>query len=81
LWHLTFTGEAQYINDMKELPGELHGVLVLSTEANATIKSIDASNALVSLSFPKVGCLLPKLFTALYCPRPNGKEIILNCKH
>jgi hypothetical protein len=39
-------GEAEYINDIPERPGELHGAFVLTTQNSGTISNIDASNAL-----------------------------------
>jgi xanthine dehydrogenase molybdopterin-binding subunit B len=41
-------GEAEFINDMEALPGELFAVLVISSKANASIKSVDDSEAMVS---------------------------------
>ncbi|KAJ3046276.1 hypothetical protein HDV00_000089 [Rhizophlyctis rosea] len=40
------TGEAVYIDDMPPLAGELHGALVLSSQAHAYIRSVDPSAAL-----------------------------------
>lgn len=48
------TGEAEYINDIRAELDELFGVFIVSDVANATIKSIDASQALVSKFFEKV---------------------------
>lgn len=43
------SGQAQYINDMPDLPYQLFGVLVLAkAKAGSIIKKIDASKALVS---------------------------------
>ncbi|MCO4318431.1 xanthine dehydrogenase molybdopterin binding subunit [Phyllobacterium sp. 21LDTY02-6] len=39
-------GEAAYIDDMPELPGTLHGALVLSPVAHGRLKGVDASEAL-----------------------------------
>uniref|UniRef100_A0A182Q7D1 FAD-binding PCMH-type domain-containing protein n=1 Tax=Anopheles farauti TaxID=69004 RepID=A0A182Q7D1_9DIPT len=39
-------GEAEYINDLPVLPNELHGALVLSSEIQGRIVSIDAAAAL-----------------------------------
>ncbi|XP_065336761.1 uncharacterized protein LOC135937537 [Cloeon dipterum] len=41
-------GEAEYINDLPERPGELHGAFVLTTQATGTITSIDDSAALAT---------------------------------
>ena len=41
------TGEAQFMNDLPNLPGELYGAFVLAEKSNFTIKSIDAAYALV----------------------------------
>ncbi|XP_059474057.1 uncharacterized protein LOC132195836 [Neocloeon triangulifer] len=41
-------GEAEYINDMPERPGELHGAFVLTKQATGTIASIDDSAALAT---------------------------------
>ncbi|XP_035716520.1 indole-3-acetaldehyde oxidase [Folsomia candida] len=41
------SGEAEYINDIDPEFGELFGAFVLTTVANATISSIDASEALI----------------------------------
>jgi xanthine dehydrogenase molybdopterin-binding subunit B len=43
-------GEAQYINDMCPEKGELFAAFVLSTVANATLKNIDPSEAMVSVA-------------------------------
>ncbi|XP_043236080.1 indole-3-acetaldehyde oxidase-like isoform X1 [Amphibalanus amphitrite] len=40
------SGEAEYLDDQHEAPGELHGYYVLATVGNAVISSIDASQAL-----------------------------------
>ena len=40
------TGEAEYAADIPLVQGELHGVFVQSTHANANIDQIDASAAL-----------------------------------
>ncbi|CAG9788240.1 unnamed protein product [Diatraea saccharalis] len=40
------SGEAIYTDDMLSMPGEVFGALVLSTVAQGTIKSIEASDAL-----------------------------------
>ncbi|KAG8313194.1 hypothetical protein J6590_006752 [Homalodisca vitripennis] len=40
------SGEAQYVDDIPELPGELHGALVLTTVGQGTITSIDSSQAM-----------------------------------
>ncbi|XP_076048889.1 uncharacterized protein LOC143029787 [Oratosquilla oratoria] len=39
------TGEAEYVDDMPELPGELHAAFVLSKQANATLDIVDPSQA------------------------------------
>jgi len=39
-------GEAEYVNDIPERPGELHGAFVLTTQATGSIASIDDSQAL-----------------------------------
>lgn len=44
---LVYAGEAQYVNDIHAQPGELYGALVLTRVAQGTIKSIDATEALV----------------------------------
>lgn len=41
------TGEAEYVDDHAPLSGELAGALVLTTQANATILSIDPKPALI----------------------------------
>ncbi|XP_059485730.1 xanthine dehydrogenase-like [Neocloeon triangulifer] len=41
-------GEAEYINDIPERPGELHGAFVLTTQATGVIASIDDSAALAT---------------------------------
>lgn len=41
------SGEAEYIADLPHDPNELVGVFLLSKEANATLESIDATEALV----------------------------------
>jgi len=38
------TGQGRYVDDM-QLPGMAHGVLVLSTQAHARIKSVDTAQA------------------------------------
>ncbi|XP_064601079.1 LOW QUALITY PROTEIN: xanthine dehydrogenase-like [Liolophura sinensis] len=40
------TGEAEYINDIPPIDGQLYGTFVLSTEGNAQIQTIDPSAAL-----------------------------------
>ena len=42
------TGEAEYVNDIPKHAGELAGIFVTATVANATLKNVDASEALVS---------------------------------
>jgi len=42
-------GEAQFVNDIPRVDGELVGYLIESTEADATIANIDSSAALVTL--------------------------------
>ena len=42
------SGEAQYVDSLPVLPGQLFAQYVLSTVGNATIEKIDASEALVS---------------------------------
>jgi len=39
-------GEAEYVNDIPERPGELHGAFVQTTQATGSIASIDESQAL-----------------------------------
>jgi xanthine dehydrogenase/oxidase len=39
-------GEAEFINDIPERPGELHGAFVLTTQGSGSIASIDDSQAL-----------------------------------
>ncbi|KAK4325143.1 hypothetical protein Pmani_004297 [Petrolisthes manimaculis] len=41
------SGEATYLDDVPYLPNELHAALVLTTQANAKIKFVDATEALV----------------------------------
>jgi xanthine dehydrogenase large subunit len=41
------TGEAEYINDIPDLPGALYAALVLTTVAQGYVDSIDPSEALV----------------------------------
>lgn len=53
-------GEAQYINDIPAALDELFGVFVVSDVGSATIKSIDASKALV-LIFVEFGCFVRNL--------------------
>lgn len=48
LWQAS--GEAQYVNDIHEQLGELHGAFVLSSLGNAGIDSFDPSGALVGRS-------------------------------
>lgn len=43
-----FLGEAKYVDDMPEMPGQLYGALVIADRARATIISIDSSPATVS---------------------------------
>ncbi|OXA39833.1 Benzaldehyde dehydrogenase (NAD(+)) [Folsomia candida] len=45
------SGEAEYIADLPTLPNELFGAFLLSKAANATLRSIDATQALVKLVF------------------------------
>lgn len=45
---ITLLGEAEFINDMQIKLNELFGAFVLTTVANGTIASVDASKALVS---------------------------------
>jgi xanthine dehydrogenase large subunit len=40
-------GEAEYINDIPDLPGVLHAAFVLTTVAQGYVDSIDPSEALV----------------------------------
>ena len=40
------TGEAIYINDIPEIPGELHAAFVYSTVANCYLDTVDPSAAL-----------------------------------
>ena len=42
-----------YVNDIPAVPGELFGMFVLSKQANCTLASVDASQALVSARFHK----------------------------
>ncbi len=44
-----FLGEAEYVNDIPKMNGELAGAFVLTTVGNARLKSVDASEALVSI--------------------------------
>lgn len=41
-----FLGEAKYLDDIPYLPNELHGALVQTTQANAKVAHVDASEAL-----------------------------------
>lgn len=41
------TGEAEYTNDLPNLPGELHAAFVYSTVANCDLDMVDPSDALV----------------------------------
>ena len=41
------SGEAQYINDIPALPNEAHAAMVLTTQANCDILSVDTSEALM----------------------------------
>ena len=50
LTFLNFLGEAEYVNDIQPQKGELFGAFVISTVASANLASIDASEALVSVS-------------------------------
>ncbi|CAH1403041.1 unnamed protein product [Nezara viridula] len=43
------SGEAEYVDDMPELPGQLYGALVITDRARAKIISVDASLATVSI--------------------------------
>lgn len=45
-------GEAEYGDDQQKMHGELYGVFVQTTVANAKIVSVDATRALVSHSHP-----------------------------
>ena len=45
---LQCTGEAEYVDDMPALPGQLYASFVKSTQANATIQNIDTSAIVVS---------------------------------
>lgn len=40
---LHVTGEAEYVDDIKELPGTLHAYILKSPKAHAKIKKIDKS--------------------------------------
>ncbi|XP_060599195.1 uncharacterized protein LOC132752826 [Ruditapes philippinarum] len=40
------TGEAEYTDDLPAYPGQLHAAFVTSTQANATVQSIDTADAL-----------------------------------
>ena len=40
------TGEAIYINDIPEIPGELHAAFVYSTMANCELDTVDPTEAL-----------------------------------
>lgn len=40
-------GEAEYVNDIQPQAGELFGAMVLTTVGNATLRKIDATEALV----------------------------------
>ena len=43
---LQCTGEAIYINDIPEIPGELHAAFVYSTMANCDLDTVDPTEAL-----------------------------------
>ena len=43
---LQCTGEAIYINDIPEIPGELHAAFVYSTIANCDLDTVDPTEAL-----------------------------------
>ena len=45
---LQASGEAEYTDNIPDYPGQLFAEFVLSTEGNATIDKIDATDALVS---------------------------------
>lgn len=47
--HQQASGEAEYVNDIRAELGELFGVFVVTTVANATLKSVDATEALVRM--------------------------------
>jgi xanthine dehydrogenase/oxidase len=42
------SGEAEFVNDIPSIPGEVHGAFVLTTVSTGTIANIDPANALVS---------------------------------
>jgi xanthine dehydrogenase/oxidase len=48
------TGEAQYTNDIPHFDKELFAAFVHTTVANATLKSVDASEALVIIIIKKI---------------------------
>lgn len=50
---IVFAGEAAYLDDIAALPNETFGAFVLSEYANAKIKSINATEALVSIAHSK----------------------------
>ena len=43
---LQCTGEAIYVNDIPEIPGELHAAFVYSTIANCDLDTVDPTEAL-----------------------------------
>jgi len=42
------SGEAEYVNDIPAVPGEVHAAFVLTTVSTGTVSNIDPSEALVS---------------------------------
>ena len=53
--YLQACGEAVYIDDIPEFPGQLEAAFVLSTVGNAKLASIDASEALVRIELCQNG--------------------------
>ena len=47
------TGEAEYTNDIHPQIGEVFGAFVYTTVANATLKSIDTSEAMVRKKYSR----------------------------
>lgn len=56
------SGEAKYANDLPPQPGELYAAFVLATQAHSRIAKLDASDALVCITFPKSCIKITTLF-------------------
>lgn len=48
------SGEAKYVNDFPEMPGQLYGAFVLSTKANVDLMGFDPDEALVRFCLFKI---------------------------